>query len=70
MEWVGESRDDPAIAYAVLNFYEKKFGFIHQYMTYSDRITGLYDGDHFLYPPNFEEVKRLWVEAYQKTKYR
>lgn len=50
-------------ARAVLNFYRRKWGFYHEMGSWSDRITGLYDGDHYLYNPDYGEVLKLWNEA-------
>lgn len=48
---------------AVLNYYQGKWGFYHAESSWSDRITGLYDGDHYLYNPDYEEVLKLWNQA-------
>lgn len=48
---------------AMLNYYKEKWGFYHEYGCWSDRVTGLYDGDHYLYNPDYEEVLKLWNQA-------
>lgn len=48
---------------AILNYYEGKWGFYHEEGCFKDRITGLYEGDHYLCNPGYEEVLKLWNQA-------
>jgi hypothetical protein len=57
-------------ARAVLNFYEGRWGFYHEEGSWGDRITGLYDGDHYLRTPDYEEVLRLWNQAGNIVQFR
>lgn len=54
---------------AILNRYEV-WGFYHEAGCYRDRITGLYDGDHYLYNPDYEEVLELWNQAGNIVQFR
>ncbi|MBU0991827.1 MAG: hypothetical protein KJ737_04965 [Proteobacteria bacterium] len=65
--WIGEHGfADPEtyeincwFAYAVFNF-NRSWGFFHEYGGYNDRMTGRYDGDGHLMPPDYKEVLELW----------
>lgn len=48
---------------AILNYYNSEWGLYHEDGCYKDRITGLYEGDHYLYNPDYEEVLKLWNQA-------
>ncbi|MBC8488477.1 MAG: hypothetical protein H8D45_20815 [Bacteroidetes bacterium] len=48
---------------AILNCYNNCYGFFHTSGSWRDRITGLYDGNHKLSPPDKQEVFRLWNAA-------
>jgi len=48
---------------AILNYYNREWGFYHEEGCYKDRITGLYEGDHYLYNPDYEEAIELWNKA-------
>jgi hypothetical protein len=55
---------------AILNFYNNKFGIIGDWMSWADRITGLYDGNHYVDPYSYENTIRLWYEAGNRTGWR
>lgn len=54
---------------AVFNCYNSKFGFINSLMSYEDRITGLYEGDHYVCPADREQIKQLWAIAVNGARY-
>jgi hypothetical protein len=68
--WLGEffesEIDKPNKGYWFANAIMNKngaWGFFHEFGSFEDRITGLYDGDHHLVIPEFEEVESLWNQA-------
>lgn len=54
---------------AILNRYEG-WGFYHEEGGWGDRMTGLYEGDHYHRTPDYEEVLRLWNEAGNIVQFR
>lgn len=65
---LGEFGRDPepgsySFSRAILNYYEEKWGFYHEEGGWNDRMTGLYDGAHYLHNPDYGEVVELWNEA-------
>lgn len=77
--WLGEfnrcSESEEAFKYsyawgnAVFN-HNEAWGFFHDSMWYKDRITGMYDGDHHLQPPSYDEVLKLWNTAGNITQWK
>lgn len=55
---------------AVVNHYEKRWGFFHETGCYEDRITGLYEGNHYLSPASYQSVLELWNEAGNIVQYK
>lgn len=74
--WLGEYMGsnirggDHEFAYAILNFWDNKWGFYHEWYSFRDRITGLCDGDHYLYNPDPEVVSNLWAIAGNIVQYK
>lgn len=58
------------ISPAVMNFYEGKWGFFHSDGSYTDRVTGAYEGDSHLHTPSYSQVLQLWNEAGNKTQWK
>jgi len=56
-------------AFAVLN-HNKSWGIFHEYGSYRDRITGIYDGDTHLVIPSYEEVQILWNKAGNEVQWK
>lgn len=46
----------------VFNKYDV-YGFFNSIHSYEDRVTGLYEGDHFLNPPTESEMIQLWNKS-------
>lgn len=66
--YLGEFWGDPEpgsynFSRAILNYYKERWGFYHEEGGWNDRVTGLYDGDHYLRNPSYEEALKLWNEA-------
>ena len=66
--YLGEFERDPEpgdynFSRAILNYYEERWGFYHEEGGWNDRMTGLYDGDHYLCTPDYEEVLEFWNKA-------
>ncbi|HUV47216.1 MAG TPA: hypothetical protein VMW29_03720 [Candidatus Bathyarchaeia archaeon] len=72
--WLGEiiDEDSPRRWYqeADFNNYNGEAGFFPSYGCWKDRMTGLYDGDHFLMPESYEYVKRLFNKAGSKVQWK
>ncbi len=58
------------IALAPFNHYNNKWGFIHSCNSYADRMTGLYDGTHYLDFPRRDEIYELWQEAGNQVQWK
>lgn len=54
---------------AILNRYEE-WGFYHELHCWRDRMTGLYDGDHYLCNPDHEKILNLWNQAGNIVQYK
>jgi hypothetical protein len=69
--WLGEFLGgDYWFGRAILNYYAEKWGFYHEYGYWGDRMTGLYDGDHYLDWPDYEKVVKLWNQAGNIVQFR
>ncbi len=64
-----EFRGEYWFSRAILNHYGV-WGFYHEEGGWGDRISGLYDGDHYLYNPDYGEVLKLWNEAGNIVQFR
>lgn len=69
--WLGEKYDDSEDCFgeAVMNRWNGVYGFIHADGSWEDRITGLYDGDHYLALPPYEEINKLWGRSGNSVKW-
>jgi len=65
-----EFRGEYWFSRAILNYWKEGWGFYHEESYWSDRMTGLYDGDHYLFNPDYEGVLRLWNEAGNVVQFR
>lgn len=64
-----DEKNSDWFALAVMNKWDGVYGFIHEYGTWEDRITGLYDGDHWLNIPPYSEINHLWGRAGNAVKW-
>lgn len=63
--WIRGCTEDNAI----LNFFNGHFGFIGDYMSWADRITGLYEGAHFVYRYCYNDAINIWNNAGDKVQW-
>lgn len=69
--WLGEyNGKEYDFGEAVINFYERKWGIIHSYGFYKDRITSLYRGNDYIDTPNFNKVLYIWNRAGNITQWK
>ncbi len=65
-EWLG----DKSLAFedlALINHHDEKYGIVGLHGSWSDRITGLYDGNLYYDPADYDEMAPLWVKASNKV---
>jgi hypothetical protein len=55
---------------APFNHFKDRWGFFHSSGSYSDRITGIYDGDGAIRAPDFSQVLELWHGAANRVQWR
>lgn len=70
-EWC-PNENDPCDNFdeALINNGPGGYGFFHSTMSYEDRITGEYQGDHHLSDPDPDIIMRMWSVATNTVQYR
>ena len=69
--WLAENHDNEKwFSNAVMNNWKNHYGFFHAEGSWLDRITGIYDGDHCLNVPSYQEIKSIWNQAGSSVQWR